>query len=176
MILYDGHTKLLVNSTYAGQTIGQLTGESVDGQTIGQLIGEFVDGQTIGQLTGEFVRRTDNWSTHWRIRTTDRQLVNSLTNSYDGQTIGQPTGEFVRRTDNWSTHWRICRRTDIRSTHWRFCTSHSISNIQNLFISTIHRPRPTAAPATACSPPPTSTPNINMISIIGWHGYGSIQR
>ena len=96
--------------------------------------------------------------------------------SVDGQTIGQPTGEFVRRTDNWSTHWRICRRTDIRSTHWRFCTSHSISNIQNLFISTIHRPRPTAAPATACSPPPTSTPNINMISIIGWHGYGSIQR
>ena len=35
-----------------GQTIGQLTGESVGGQTIGQLIGEFVDGQTIGQLTG----------------------------------------------------------------------------------------------------------------------------
>ena len=107
---------------------------------------------------------------------TDRQLVNPLANSYDGQTIGQLTGEFGRRTDNWSTHWRICRRTDIRSTHWRFCTSHSISNIQNLFISTIHRPRPTAAPATACSPPPTSTPNINMISIIGWHGYGSIQR
>ena len=51
-----------------GQTIGQLTGEFVDGQTIGQLTGEFVDGQTIGQLTGEFGRRTDNWSTHWRIR------------------------------------------------------------------------------------------------------------
>ena len=96
--------------------IGQLTGAFVDGQ-IGQLTGEFVDEQTIGQLTGAFVRRTDNWATHWLIRTTDRQLVNSLANSYDGQTIGQltensydgqtigqPTGEFVRRTDNWSTH------------------------------------------------------------------------
>jgi hypothetical protein len=46
---------------------------SDDGQTIGQLTGESDDGQTIGQLTGEFGRRTDNWSTHWRIRTTDRQ-------------------------------------------------------------------------------------------------------
>ena len=34
------------------------------------------------------------------IRTTDRQLGNSLANLYDGQTIGQLAGEFVRRTDN----------------------------------------------------------------------------
>jgi hypothetical protein len=84
-------------------------------------------------------------SNHQRIRTTDRQLVNSLANSstdrqlvnslansddgqtigqltgefVDGQTIGQVTGEFGRRTDNWSTHWRIRRRTDNWSTHWR---------------------------------------------------------
>jgi hypothetical protein len=83
-----------------GQTIGQLTGDfvrrtdnwsthwricttdgqlvnslanSYDGQTIGQLsLANLYDRQTICQLTGKFVRRTDNWSTHWRICMTDR--------------------------------------------------------------------------------------------------------
>jgi hypothetical protein len=120
--LFGGQTHT-VREFFDGQTMVKLTREltkslmesfnslansSTDRQLVNSLAISY-DGQTIGQLTGEFVRRTDNWSTHWRIRTTDRQLVNShwricmtdrqfvnsLANSYDGQTIGQLTGEFV---------------------------------------------------------------------------------
>ena len=57
-------------------------------------------------------RRTDNWSTHWRIRRRTDNWSTHLANSDDGQTIGQLTCEFGRRTDNWSTHWRIVSRQD----------------------------------------------------------------
>jgi hypothetical protein len=63
-------------------------------------------------------RRTDNWTTHWRIR---RRTDNWSTHwRIRRRTDNWSTHRQIRRrTDNWSTHWRIRRRTDNWSTHWR---------------------------------------------------------
>jgi hypothetical protein len=81
---YDAHWIFWIFDIWRSIEL-QLTSEFGDGQTIGQLSGEFNDGQTIGQLAGEFVNGQtiigQQWSTHWQIRTTDRQSVNSLASS-----------------------------------------------------------------------------------------------